>query len=152
MNFKSAVSTQPSAKPKTLPLAELEALACALLSVLLTLFGARITRDHALGLQLGAEFSIEQHECARNAQAHRIGLSSDSAAAHVGQHVEVGRGVGRDQRPFRGDALRGRHKVFVERLAVDLELTAARTKKNPRDRRLAAPSSVVLNSFCHLSI
>ncbi len=152
MNFKTAVSSLPSAKRKTLPLAELEALACALLTVLLALFGARITRDHALGLQLGAEFSIEQHESARNTQANRVGLSSDSAAAHIRQNIEVGRGVGRDQRPFRGDALRGRHKVFVERLAVDLELTAARTKKNASDRRLAASGSVVLNSFCHLSI
>src|SRR6266446_7216239 len=107
MNFKTAVSSLPSAKRKTLPLAELEALACALLTVLLALFGSRITRDHALGLQLGAEFSIEQHECARNAQPHCIRLSSDAAAAHVGQHVEVGRSVSRDQRPFRGDALRG---------------------------------------------
>src|SRR5258706_14165462 len=109
----SAFSTQPSAKPKILPLAALEALARTLLSVLLTLFGARIARNHALGLQLGAEFRVEQHERSRNAQAHRIGLSSDSAATHVCQHIEVRRGIGRDQRELRADALRGCHKVFI---------------------------------------
>ena len=43
------------------------------------------------------------------------------------------------------DALRRRHKVLIERLAVDLEFAAAGTKKNTRDRRLAAACSVVLN-------
>src|SRR5260370_41673974 len=101
MNFKnscqpSALSLQPSAKHKTLPLAELEALACALLSVLLTLFGSRITRHHAFGLQLRAEFSIEQHESTRNTQANRIGLPANSTAAHVGQDVDMGPPVGRN--------------------------------------------------------
>src|SRR5271166_2759831 len=65
MNLKnsrqpSALSLQPKLNP--LPLTELEALSCALLSVLLTLFGARVASHHAFALELRAEFSIELHE------------------------------------------------------------------------------------------
>src|SRR5208282_587524 len=149
----SAVSSQLSVRsdsqPKSLPLAELEALSGALLPVLLAFFGARVTGYHALGLELAAQFRIELHKSARDAEAHRIGLSSDSAAADVGQHVECSRTIGRDQGRLRGDALRGGHEIFVEPFAVNLELAAAWTKKNPRDRGFAPSGSVVLNCFSH---
>src|SRR5258708_30650506 len=89
----SAFSTQPSAKPKTLPLAELEALACALLTVLLALFGARITRHHAFSLELGAQLSVKQHESARNTKANRIGLPRHSTPAHICQDIQPRRTV-----------------------------------------------------------
>src|SRR5208282_4526115 len=99
------VRERPSTNDHRLSLTELEALSCALLSVLLALFGARVASHHTFGLELLAQFGIELHERARDAQAHSIGLSGDSTTAHVGQHVEVGRGLGRDQRRLRADAL-----------------------------------------------
>src|SRR4051794_29494456 len=57
---------------RKLPLAELEALPCALLSVLLALFTAGVAADHSLGLELFAQFDIELHQSARNAKLHGI--------------------------------------------------------------------------------
>jgi hypothetical protein len=146
---RTTIDRRTSSNDHRLSLRELEALPRSLLSVLLAFFGPRIARYHAFGLELGAQLSVKQHESSGDAKADCIGLSGNSAAAHVCQDVERGRSVGRDQCPFRGDALRGRHKVFIECFAVDFELAAAGTKKNTRDRRLAASGSVILNYFCH---
>src|SRR3954454_20093497 len=119
LNKHSAVSTQPSAKPKPktlhselagwnrareepyearmrprtrtgrkLPLAELEALPCALLSVLLALFTPGVAADHSLGLELFAQFDIELHQSASNAKLHGIGLAIHAAARHIRDHVK----------------------------------------------------------------
>src|ERR1035438_6958033 len=72
------VRQRPSTGGHRLSLRELEALPCAFLPVLLALFGAGITSYHALGLELLAQFRIEQHESAGDAQAHHISLYSDS--------------------------------------------------------------------------
>src|SRR5208282_6875570 len=110
---------------KFLPLRELEALACALLAVLFAFFGARVTSYHALALKLLAQFGIEFHERAGDAEAYRVGLSRDATATHIREYVKRGRALGGDQRRIKDDALRGRHKVFIERLAVDIEFAAA---------------------------
>ena len=75
----------------------------------------------------------------------RVSLASYASTAHIRQHVEAGGGLGESERRFRARALRRRHKVLLERLAVNLEVSAAGTKKHTRDRRLAAARSVVLN-------
>ncbi len=48
-------------KEPALPLTKLEALACALLAILLALFSARIAADQSLRLQLFTQFRVEQH-------------------------------------------------------------------------------------------
>src|SRR5271169_386970 len=121
------VRKRSSTDDHRLSLAELEPLPRAFLSILLALFGARITSHHAFGLELRAQLSVKQHESARDAEADCIRLASDSAAAHICQDVERARSVGRDQRPLSRDALRRRHKIFIERLAINLELAAAGT-------------------------
>src|ERR1035438_409354 len=88
------VCERPTANDHRLSLAELEALACALLSVLFALFGARVTGYHALGLELPAQFGIKLHQRARDSETHCIGLSRDSAAAYIGEHVESRGAVG----------------------------------------------------------
>jgi hypothetical protein len=50
-----------------LALAELEALACALLSVLLAFLGAGVAGEEALALQLLAQFNVELQQGAGNA-------------------------------------------------------------------------------------
>src|SRR5437667_10779921 len=127
-----------NAKPKTLPLAELEALAGALLPVLLALFAARIAREQAFALQLLAQLSIELDEGAGNAQLHRACLAVHAAAGHRGQHVEAGGGFAGNQRLPRFAALRLGHKIFVKRTTVDGEFAAAGAQQNPRHAQLAA--------------
>src|SRR5208283_2027449 len=128
-----------------LPLRELEASACALLSVLLAFLAARVAGDESLGLERLAQLRVELHQRARNTQLHRVGLTHHAAAAHRGNHVEGLADVGDAQRtPCRRPLLRG-HKVRVALLLVDRELAAAGAQKHARNRRLAPPRSVVLN-------
>src|SRR5438067_5522869 len=139
-------------KLKTLPLAELEALAGALLPVLLALFAARIAREQAFALQLFAQLGVELDERAGNAQLHRACLSVHAAAGHRGQHVEVGGGFAGNQRLPRFAALGLSYKIFIEGPAVDGEFAAAGAQENPRHTRLAASRAVILNYFCHFFV
>src|SRR5258708_31187647 len=84
-----------------LSLRELEALSRALLSVLLPFLAARVTSDQALGLQLAAQFRVKLHQRPRNPELYRIGLTTHSAAQHVGDNVERSRRIGGSQRRFR---------------------------------------------------
>src|SRR5208283_995448 len=63
-----------------LPLRELEASACALLSVLLAFLAARVAGDESLGLERLAQLRVELHQRARNTQLHRVGLTHHAAA------------------------------------------------------------------------
>src|ERR1700749_2324001 len=70
---------------------ELEALARALLSVLLALLFAR---DESGVLERGAEVGVELHQRARDAVGHRAGLARGASARDVYDDVELARGVG----------------------------------------------------------
>src|SRR5579884_1894631 len=132
-----------------LALAVLEALARALLSVLLALLGARITRNHALGLELAAKFDIELHQRSCHAELHRASLPVHAPAGNVCDHVESSRGLREDQRLPCVGALRLGDKILFERAAVHTKLAAPRTKENPRDARFAPPRAVILNQISH---
>src|SRR5947209_4827182 len=71
-----------------LALAELEASSCTLLSVLLALFGARITGDEAFALERLAELGVEHHQRAGNAELHGVSLTHHAATANGGDDVE----------------------------------------------------------------
>src|SRR6476646_8192453 len=98
---------RPRADPSTrsrsidLPLAfaELEALARALLSVLLALLDARVARQEAFLLQLRPKLEVVLDERARDAEAQRARLASDAAAGDRRQHVELIGRFGQGQRP-----------------------------------------------------
>src|ERR1051326_5019095 len=93
-----SVASEATGNQDRLALAELEPLACALLSVLLAFLAARVAGHVALGLQLGAQFGIELEQRAGDAQLDRSRLSVDAAPAHAGDDVEAGRGFARHQR------------------------------------------------------
>src|SRR5688572_21334038 len=63
-------------------LAELEASARGLLTVLLALLLAGVTGDVTSGLQLGSQLRVEFHQRARDAVPDRASLRGDSAATH----------------------------------------------------------------------
>src|SRR5688572_7664590 len=66
--------------PMTLPFAELEALARALLSVLLALLDARIARQEAFLLEPWPQLQVVFDQRARDAEAQGAGLARDAAA------------------------------------------------------------------------
>src|SRR5215213_3982622 len=129
---------------------ELEALARALLAVLLAFLGAGVAGDEAGVLERGAEVGVELHQRARDAVAHGAGLAGRAAARDVDDDVELAGGVGERQRLADDHAERLVGEVLVEGLAVDLDLARARPKVDARGRSLAPPRSVILD-VCHSS-
>src|ERR1043165_8278554 len=86
--------------PMRLPFAELEALARALLPVLLALLDARVARQEAFLLQLRPELGVVRDERAGDAEAQRARLAGGAAAGNGREHVEfIGR-FGHGQRPL----------------------------------------------------
>src|SRR6186997_3079207 len=81
-----------------LPLAELEALARALLTVLLAFLDARVARQEAFFLQPRAQLEVVADQRPGDAEAQRAGLAGDAAAGDGRQHVELIGGLGDRQR------------------------------------------------------
>src|SRR6185437_4036423 len=132
-----------------LSLRELEAGAGAFLAVLLALLAAGITGDHAAGLERLAQFGIELHERAGDAELDGIGLAVDAATLDRGQDVEGLVDVGDAERLVGGGALCRSDEVLLELLAVDGELARAGAEEDASDCALAPAGSVVLNQICH---
>src|SRR5205085_11432141 len=91
--FNSALITLHSALP-LLAFRELDALARALLPVLLALLDARVACDEARLLQGWAQFGVNFHAHASDAMAHRAGLPGGAAARNVDEDVELRRRLG----------------------------------------------------------
>src|SRR5262245_24569772 len=84
--------------PHLLAFRELEAFTRALLTVLLTLFGAGIAREQSGLFELLTQLGVELEQRARDAVTHRAGLASNAAAVDVDHHVEFVDRVGQLQR------------------------------------------------------
>src|SRR5215212_7030885 len=95
----SAVRTSP-ATPRTpsvpkslrdnrLALRELRALPGLLQAGLLALLDARVAREEAAALELGAKVRVGVDQRARNAVPQGAGLSRDAAAVHAGHDVDL---------------------------------------------------------------
>src|SRR6185437_6169364 len=101
-----------------LPLAELEALACALLPVLFTFFTARITGEEAFHFQLFAQLNVELKQGAGNTHLQSPSLAINPTAINVGGDIKSCRGLTDHQRLANLNPLRVRQKVFVELAAI----------------------------------
>src|ERR1043166_945036 len=86
--------------PNPLTFAELEALARALLPVLLAFLDARVARQEAFLLQLRPQLDVVLDERPRDPEAERARLTSDAAAGDGREHVELIRRFGDGQRPL----------------------------------------------------
>src|SRR5918911_1676275 len=131
-----------------LSLRELEALARALLSVLLALLDAGVARHEARLLERAPEVAVELHQRARDAVADGSGLTRGAAARDVDDDVELVRRVGHLE-GLADDYAQGLvGEVLLEGLAVDADFAGARTEVDARGRRLAPPRPVILD-VCH---
>src|SRR5262249_12903718 len=98
---------------ESLAFAELEPLACTLLSILLALFSASVTGEEAFDLELLAQFEVELQQRAGNAHLERARLTVDSTAGNVGVDVKSRGGLAGDQRLFHLNALRFGQEILV---------------------------------------
>jgi hypothetical protein len=124
-----------------LPLGELEALAGALLTVLLPFMCASIARQKSELLQFAAQFGIKFNQSAGNPEARRPSLSGHPATMREDQNIESFRCLGCKQWLPHIGASRFVHKVMVKRTSIDSDLTFPRPQKHARGCRLAAAGS-----------
>src|SRR3954453_5790135 len=135
---------------RALPFAELEALARALLSVLLAFLDPRVAGQEAFLFELRPQFEVVLDQRAGDAEAQRAGLAGDAAAGDRREHVElVGRFGQRERTPdLRAQRLGG--EGLLERLVVDGQDPGAGSQENAGRRCLAPAGAVVLDCCCHV--
>src|SRR6202040_3290144 len=133
--------------PENLALAELEALAGALLPVLLALLHARIARQKAVLAKARAQFRIEQRQRGGKAHAPPARLSAYAAALPGCDDVHGSGGLGELHRFDRAIAPGHIAKIFIRRPAVDGDLARPERQKDAGNGFLA-PARSVKSLFC----
>src|SRR6266478_2268 len=128
-------------EPQKLTLRELEALARALLSVLLAFLHSRIARQKSVLTQRRPQLRIEPRNGPRQSHAHRARLSAHAAAVSRHHHVHLVGDIGEFQRLDRVMLPGVIRKILFDRPVIDGELAAARSQKHARHRFLAPSRS-----------
>src|SRR5882672_4628905 len=137
-----------------LTLAELEALAGALLPVFLAFLHARIARQKTVLAQPCAEFWIEDGERAGKPHAQRAGLAADAAAIHSGHDIHRIRRLGELHRFHSAIAPVDVAEILVHRPAIDGNLAGTECQKHARHRFFAAacPVKLLLRALFRLCV
>src|SRR5215475_2609671 len=127
-----------SERRRKLTLRELEALARALLPVLLAFLHAGVARQKTVGTKRRPQLRIEARDGARQSHANRSGLSADAAAIGGHHDIYLITEVGKLQRLGGIMLPRMIREVGLDATAVDRELARACAQKNARDWLFAA--------------
>src|SRR5262245_3513392 len=137
-----ATATRTEGVPLTLPLAVLELLASARLTVLLPFTCAGITCEQACLLERQAQLVVEACDRTRQPMAHGTGLTGRAAPLDGDEDVELADGV-RDRERLRDDhPERLTWEVIFEGPAIDDHAPRTRLDPHASDRRLA-PSGAI---------
>ena len=110
---------------------ELEALACALLAVLLSFMLASIASQKAEMLELASQLDIKFDQGTSNTQARRAGLPADSAAVGEDQYVETFCRFGGEQRLAHIGPSRLADKIIFKGSVIDGDLALCRDAGKP---------------------
>src|SRR3954454_3985487 len=128
---------------RRLALRELRTLAGLLEACLLALHLARVAREVAAALQLGAERGLGLDERTGDPVAQRAGLGGDAATVDARDDVHAREVAGRLERLARLRLQTGPREVDLELLAVDRVDAAAGLQHDARDRGLALAGGLV---------
>src|SRR5687768_12158581 len=123
---------------------ELEPLSCALLSVLLTFFLTRVTRDQAGLLQGRAKVGVEFHQRTRDPVTNGSRLARRTTAINIHENVELADRVGQAKRLTDDHPKSFVREVRIERTAINNDVAAARTQVNTCCRGFSATRAVIL--------
>src|SRR5579884_1151215 len=115
---------------------ELEALARALLTVLLTFVRSRIASQQTRLLQARPQLRVDLDQRARDSQPDGACLSGRTAAVGENQNIELVRHFGCEQRLARNRARRFVGEIMLERPAVHRDLALTGSQEDARNRRL----------------
>jgi hypothetical protein len=106
----------------SLSLRELEALAGALLAILLAFLDARVARDQARLLQRRSQISVVFEQRARNTMTDGACLARRASASHIDQDVKLCNGLRQLQWLSNNHAQSFIGKICIECFAIDFEL------------------------------
>src|SRR3990172_472957 len=120
----------------------LEALARALLAVLLALLHPRVAGEEAALAELGFQLGIRHHQGPGQPQAHRARLAGAAAAGDADFGVELVGGADKPQRLAGMLPPGGARKELFQLAAVHPDAAAARADVDAGHRSLAAPRAV----------
>jgi len=123
----------------------LEALARALLTVLLSLMCASVARKKSELLELTSQLGVKFDQRARDAQARGAGLSADSTTLRKDDDIEALCGFSGEQRLAYVGAGRLAYKVILKGAVINGDLALTGSQKNPDSRSLAAAGSQLLH-------
>src|SRR5215213_6469255 len=130
-------SVPKSLRAKPLALRELRPLAGLLEAGLLALLDARVAREEAAALELGAQVRVGVDERLRDRVAQGAGLGRHAAAVHRGDDVDLLLQSDRLERGADRALQSGAREEGVERAAVDLVGAGAGLQDHARDGGLA---------------
>src|SRR5208283_263820 len=123
---------------RRLPLGELEALACALLAVLLAFLHTGVAGQKAILAKSRAQFRIETADGAGEPHAHRAGLPANAATLRGGHNIHLLRYAAELQR-LGGVMTPGMiRKIFIDFAAVHREFAGAGPQEHASHGFLAA--------------
>ena len=139
----------PASSLYALAFRELEALARALLAVLLTLFRSRVARNKTGLLQTSAKIGIKLDKRARQSVTNCACLTCWPAAVNVDQYVELADRICQMKRLAYDHAMHFVLKVIFKFALINNNLSGAGLDEDSRGRALATARTVILNRFCH---
>ena len=128
-------------RQEVLAFGELEALARALLTVLLSLMCASVARKKPELLQFAAQLGVKFNQGACNAQSCRAGLAANSTTLGQDENVEALCRLGGKQRLPHVGACRFTNEIILERPVINGDLTFTGPQENAGSRGLAAAGS-----------
>lgn len=144
--MRKGSQSYPAAVPivkreEVLAFGELEALARALLTVLLSLMCASVARKKPELLQFAPQLGVKFNQSARDAESRRAGLSADTTTLSQDHNIEA-------LRRFRGEqglphvgARRFADKIILEGPVINGDLTLTGPQEHSRSCGFAAAGS-----------
>ena len=135
--------------PLTLPLGELESLACTLLAVFLSFMAARIARKKSELFQPASQFGVEFNQRPGKTKFCCICLTAEAAAVGENQHVELFSRLCCEQRLPDSSTRTLRCEIFVHGPAVDSDAAFAGPQEHTGYGLFSTAGTEVLNQSCH---
>src|SRR5258707_5934104 len=131
-----------SSPPNSLTLRELEALACALLPVLLAFLHTGVARQKSILAKSRTKLGIKAADRAGESHANRSRLPAHAATLGRGHNIDLLGEAPELQRLPGVMQPRGIRKILLGGTAIDRKLSPARPGENPRNRFLASSRAV----------
>jgi len=122
-----------------------------MVAVLLSLYGARVTRDEPGFFEWGSKIGIDLSQSACNPVANRACLAGDASALNIHFGVKAPASLGHLERLEDNHPSCLAAKIVTESPFIDDKTSFARLQGDPSHRRFTSPGRIEY-LFCHSSL